>query len=180
MYRSFKLVRMSEFNTYLHRGVYLFYICLVSTSYITNINFDYVRHWNSLLFYSVIAILTVVLAMTQDAGHIFHLFPVTPPSNALRSERDCACANMLWWAFSCITCHLLLVTLLQWNRCICVALLYPGYALWWKHTSMSKVSSPSGQRPSVPDCGNVLTTGLKFCIVFCHIPWERLSVCFVW
>lgn len=44
MYRSFKLVRMNEFNIYLHRGVYLFYICLVSTSYITNINFDYVRH----------------------------------------------------------------------------------------------------------------------------------------
>lgn len=42
--------------------------------------------------------------MTQDAGHIFHLFPVTSPSNALWSERDCICANMLWWAFSCIAC----------------------------------------------------------------------------
>lgn len=121
-----------------------------------------------LWWYAVIAIPSVVLLVTQEVGHMFHLLPITH-FPMLLGLRETVCAILLWCKFSCITC-----SCFQHGSCtvaleqmyLCSPLLSCPCTLMNTSIHEQGISSPAGQRSCILACGNVLlTTKLKFCIV---------------
>lgn len=105
----------------------------IRTFYITKIktlNMGYINIWfcstQLLWWYAVIAISSVVLLVTQDVGHMFHLLPIThfPMLLGLRETVFVPSYYDVHFPVSPVLVSSMVVVLLHWNKCTCVALSY--------------------------------------------------------